>query len=61
MVVANLVSQDGIGFDSDENEVRAGDCAPANRFRWSALPNARSRARIFDEMIKLRLALHASK
>ncbi|HWZ29858.1 MAG TPA: bifunctional phosphopantothenoylcysteine decarboxylase/phosphopantothenate--cysteine ligase CoaBC [Bryobacteraceae bacterium] len=60
MIVANLVSQEGVGFDSDENEVvlvmRAGESI--------AVPRAAKRAiagRIFDEVIKLRLALHASQ
>ncbi|HLW76778.1 MAG TPA: bifunctional phosphopantothenoylcysteine decarboxylase/phosphopantothenate--cysteine ligase CoaBC [Bryobacteraceae bacterium] len=60
MIVANLVSQSGIGFDADENEVtivtRAGGAL--------AVPRAAKRAiarRIFDEMLKLRLALHAAQ
>ena len=60
MIVANLVSQEGIGFDSDQNEVtivtRAG--API------VVPRAAKREvarRIFDEMLKLRLALHAAQ
>ncbi len=60
MIVANLVSQEGIGFDSDENEVvlvtRAGDSIPVRRASKRAVAG-----RIFDEIIKLRLALHASK
>jgi phosphopantothenoylcysteine decarboxylase / phosphopantothenate---cysteine ligase len=59
MVVANLVSQDGIGFESDENEVvlvlRAGEAIPVRRAAKRAIAQ-----RIFDEMIKLRLALHSS-
>jgi phosphopantothenoylcysteine decarboxylase/phosphopantothenate--cysteine ligase len=66
MVVANLVApptgatNNGIGFDSDENEVvlvtRSGDSI--------SVPRASKRLiarRIFDEMIKLRLVLHAGK
>jgi phosphopantothenoylcysteine decarboxylase/phosphopantothenate--cysteine ligase len=60
MIVANLVSQEGIGFDSDENEVvlvsRTGDTIPVARASKRAIAR-----RIFDEMIKLRLALHASQ
>ncbi len=60
MVVANLVSERGIGFESDENEVtlvlRTGEIIPVKRASKSAIAH-----RIFDEMIKLRLALHASK
>ncbi len=60
MIVANLVSQPGIGFDSDENEVtlvtRAGESI--------SVPRAAKREiarRIFDETINLRLALHARR
>jgi phosphopantothenoylcysteine decarboxylase/phosphopantothenate--cysteine ligase len=58
MVVANLVSQTGIGFDSDENEVvlvtRGSDPVPVRRAPKKAIA-----ARILDETMKLRLALHA--
>jgi phosphopantothenoylcysteine decarboxylase/phosphopantothenate--cysteine ligase len=60
MIVANLVSQPGIGFDSDDNEVtlvtRAGESI--------SVPRAAKREiarRILDETIKLRLALHARR
>jgi phosphopantothenoylcysteine decarboxylase / phosphopantothenate---cysteine ligase len=57
MVVANLVSQEGSGFESDENEVvlvlRTGETIPVRRAAKSAIAH-----RIFDEMIRLRLALH---
>src|SRR5579862_3653621 len=60
MVVANLVSKEGVGFDSDENEVvlvtRTGESIPVRRAAKRAIAG-----RIFDEIIKLRLALHASK
>ena len=60
MVVANLVGREGTGFESDENEVtlvlRSGETIPVPR----ASKNAIAR-RIFDEMIKLRLALHSSR
>jgi phosphopantothenoylcysteine decarboxylase/phosphopantothenate--cysteine ligase len=59
MVVANLVSPDGVGFESDENEVvlvmRTGESIPVRRAAKRAIAQ-----RIFDEMIKLRLALHSS-
>lgn len=59
MVVANLVSQQGIGFESDENEVtlvlRTGETIPVQRASKVAISH-----RIFDEMMKLRLALHRS-
>jgi phosphopantothenoylcysteine decarboxylase/phosphopantothenate--cysteine ligase len=58
MVVANLVSQEGIGFDSNENEVvlvtRTSDPIPVHRAPKKAIA-----ARILDETMKLRLALHA--
>jgi len=58
MVVANLVSQSGIGFDSDENEVvlvtRHADPIQVRR-----APKRAIAARILDETMKLRLALHA--
>jgi phosphopantothenoylcysteine decarboxylase/phosphopantothenate--cysteine ligase len=58
MVVANLVSQSGIGFDSDENEVvlvtRTSDPIAVRRAPKKAIA-----ARILDETMKLRLALHA--
>jgi phosphopantothenoylcysteine decarboxylase/phosphopantothenate--cysteine ligase len=60
MIVANLVSQDGIGFDSEENEVllvtRTGQSIPVER-----APKREIARRIFDELSRLRLALHASK
>jgi phosphopantothenoylcysteine decarboxylase/phosphopantothenate--cysteine ligase len=58
MVVANLVSQEGIGFDSNENEVvlvtRTSDPLSVPR-----APKRAIAARILDETMKLRLALHA--
>jgi phosphopantothenoylcysteine decarboxylase/phosphopantothenate--cysteine ligase len=58
MVVANLVSQSGIGFDSDQNEVvlvtRDADPLTVRR-----APKRAIAARILDETMKLRLALHA--
>jgi len=60
MIVANLVAQAGIGFESDENEVTlvlsTGENIPVRRAAKSAIAQ-----RIFDEMIKLRLALHSSR
>jgi phosphopantothenoylcysteine decarboxylase/phosphopantothenate--cysteine ligase len=60
MVVANLVGHDGTGFESDENEavlvLRTGETL--------ALPRAPKREmadRIFDQVTKLRLALHAAQ
>jgi phosphopantothenoylcysteine decarboxylase/phosphopantothenate--cysteine ligase len=58
MVVANLVSREGIGFDSNENEVvlvtRTSDPIQVSRAPKKAIA-----ARILDETMKLRLALHA--
>ena len=60
MVVANLVSAQGIGFESDENEVtlvlRTGETIPIERASKIAIAQ-----RILDQMIKLRLALHSAK
>jgi len=59
MVVGNLVGSSDLGFESDDNEVvlvlRTGETI--------ALPRASKRAiadRIFDEVLNLRLALHAA-
>jgi phosphopantothenoylcysteine decarboxylase/phosphopantothenate--cysteine ligase len=60
MVVANLVSQPGVGFESDDNEVvlvlRTGDAIPVPRAAKKEVAH-----RIFDEMIKLRLTLHSAR
>jgi phosphopantothenoylcysteine decarboxylase/phosphopantothenate--cysteine ligase len=60
MVVANLVSAEGEGFESDENEVvlvlSTGETIPVKRAPKTVIAH-----RIFDEMIKLRLALHMSR
>lgn len=60
MVVANLVNQSGTGFESDINKVtlvtRAGDTVD--------VPVASKRSiadNIFDQALKLRLALHAAQ
>jgi phosphopantothenoylcysteine decarboxylase/phosphopantothenate--cysteine ligase len=58
MLVGNLVSQEGIGFESEDNEVvlalRTGDIIPL-----PLLPKRVVADRIFDQALKLRLALHA--
>jgi phosphopantothenoylcysteine decarboxylase / phosphopantothenate---cysteine ligase len=60
MVVANLVNQDATGFESDENEVvlvlRTGETIPVPR-----APKREIADRIFDQVQKLRLALHAAQ
>ena len=60
MVVGNLVSQAGTGFEADENEVvlvtRTGETIPVERASKRAIAG-----RIFDEAMRLRLALHAAQ
>ena len=60
MVVANLVNQDGTGFESDENEVvlvlSTGETIPLSR-----APKREIADRIFDQVLKLRLATHAAQ
>jgi len=60
MVVANLVNQEATGFESDENEVvlvlRTGETIPLSR-----APKREIADRIFDQVMKLRLALHATR
>ncbi len=58
MLVANLVGGSEVGFESDQNEVvlllRTGESIPLAR-----APKREIADRIFDEVLKLRLALHA--
>jgi len=60
MVVGNLVGQEGTGFESDQNEVvlvlRTGESIPLSR-----APKREIADRIFDQVLKLRLALHAAQ
>ena len=60
MVVANLVGQDGTGFESDENEavlvLRTGETIALDR-----APKIEMADRIFDQVMKLRLAAHAAR
>lgn len=60
MVVGNVVSRPGTGFESDENEVvlvtRTGETIPVERASKRAVAG-----RIFDEALRLRLALHVSR
>jgi phosphopantothenoylcysteine decarboxylase / phosphopantothenate---cysteine ligase len=60
MVVANLVGQDGTGFESDDNEVvlvlRTGETISLAR-----APKREIAGRIFDQVLKLRLSLHAAR
>ncbi|MGJ5819629.1 bifunctional phosphopantothenoylcysteine decarboxylase/phosphopantothenate--cysteine ligase CoaBC [Paludibaculum fermentans] len=57
MVVANNVSADGVGFESDQNEVvlvlSTGEIQPLPRASKRALAD-----QILDQILKLRLALH---
>jgi phosphopantothenoylcysteine decarboxylase/phosphopantothenate--cysteine ligase len=60
MVVGNLVGGSETGFESDDNEV----VLALRNGETIALPRASKRAiagRIFDEALKLRLALHAAQ
>jgi phosphopantothenoylcysteine decarboxylase/phosphopantothenate--cysteine ligase len=60
MVVANLVSQAGIGFDSDENQVtlvvRTGETIPLERAGKRTIAE-----QILNQVLKLRLALHQAQ
>lgn len=60
MVVANLVGQEGQGFDSDSNEVvlvmSTGETVELARASKREIAG-----RILDEIIKLRLALHSAQ
>jgi phosphopantothenoylcysteine decarboxylase/phosphopantothenate--cysteine ligase len=60
MVAGNLVSQDGVGFDSDSNEVvlvmATGEIVELSRASKREIAD-----RILDEIIKLRLALHSAR
>ena len=60
MVVGNVVSQPGTGFESDDNEVvlvtRTGETIPVERASKRAVAG-----RIFDEALRVRLALHVSR
>jgi phosphopantothenoylcysteine decarboxylase/phosphopantothenate--cysteine ligase len=60
MVVGNLVSQQGIGFESDQNEVtlvtRAGETIPLAKASKREIAG-----QILDHVMKLRLALHAAQ
>jgi len=58
MIVANLVSQSGIGFDSDENEVVLVK-RDADPVKIQRAPKTEIAARILDEVAALRLAVHA--
>jgi phosphopantothenoylcysteine decarboxylase/phosphopantothenate--cysteine ligase len=59
MVVGNLVGNEGLGFETDENAVtivtRKGDVIPV-----PAAPKTDIAHRIFDEALRLRLALHTA-
>jgi phosphopantothenoylcysteine decarboxylase/phosphopantothenate--cysteine ligase len=59
MVVGNLVGGTDLGFESDENEVvlvlRTGETIPLSRASKREIAD-----RIFDQVLKLRLALHAA-
>ena len=60
IVVGNVVAQPGTGFEADENEVvlvtRAGETIPVERASKRVIA-----ARILDEALRVRLALHAAR
>jgi phosphopantothenoylcysteine decarboxylase/phosphopantothenate--cysteine ligase len=60
MVVANLVAQEGSGFESDDNEVtlvlRTGETVAVPKASKTAIA-----ARIWEEVARLRLAIHSSQ
>lgn len=60
MVVANFVGRDDVGFASDENEVtlvtRTGDVVPLGRASKLELAH-----KILDQVMRLRLVLHAGE
>jgi phosphopantothenoylcysteine decarboxylase/phosphopantothenate--cysteine ligase len=60
MIVANLVSQEGVGFESDENEVvlvmRGGQTLPLKR-----APKTEIAHRVLDQVVQLRLAAHSAR
>lgn len=60
MVVANLVGQDGTGFESDDNEVVL---VPSNGevIRLARAPKRVLAGQILDQILNLRLALHARR
>ncbi|HUA22116.1 MAG TPA: bifunctional phosphopantothenoylcysteine decarboxylase/phosphopantothenate--cysteine ligase CoaBC [Bryobacteraceae bacterium] len=60
MIVANLVNQEATGFESDENEVVLVLCT-GETIALSRAPKREIADRIFDQVLKLRLALHAAR
>jgi phosphopantothenoylcysteine decarboxylase/phosphopantothenate--cysteine ligase len=60
MVVGNRVDREGVGFGSDDNEVvlalRGGETIEIPRASKKEIAG-----RIFDELLKLRAALHATR
>ncbi len=60
MVVGNLVNQEGVGFDSDSNEVVV-VTATGETVELARASKREIAGRILDEIIKLRLALHSAR
>jgi len=60
MVVANLVNQEATGFEADENEVVLVLCT-GETIPLSRAPKRVIADRIFDQVLKLRRALHAAQ
>jgi phosphopantothenoylcysteine decarboxylase/phosphopantothenate--cysteine ligase len=60
MVVGNLVGGGDLGFESDENEVVLA-LSTGETIALSRAPKREIADRIYDEVLKLRLALHAAR
>jgi phosphopantothenoylcysteine decarboxylase/phosphopantothenate--cysteine ligase len=60
MVAGNLVSQSGVGFDSDSNEVVL-VMATGETVELARASKREIAGQILDEIIKLRLALHSAR
>jgi len=60
LLVGNRVDREGVGFESDDNEVTLVSCTG----EVTPLPRAPKREladRIYDELLKLRLTIHAAR
>jgi phosphopantothenoylcysteine decarboxylase/phosphopantothenate--cysteine ligase len=59
MVVANLVGGADLGFESDENEVTLA-LSTGETIQLARAPKREIADRVFDEILKLRISLHAA-